>query len=66
MQLTFIDSTGRAYELHTFKAASDGSFQLRAEIPGGAALGLGQMLAQSNRDNGDEYDRAWTLLVVPR
>jgi len=25
-----------------------------------------RMLAQSNRDNGDEYDRAWTLLVVPR
>jgi len=66
VQLTFIDSSSRAYDLHVFKAGNDGSFQLRAEIPGGAAPGLGQMLAQSNRDNGDEYDRAWTLLVVPR
>jgi len=66
VQLTFIDTTGRAYDLRAAKAEEDGSFRLRAQIPGGVALGPGQMLAQSNREEGDEYDRAWALMVAAR
>lgn len=64
--LTFIDAKGRRHCLGTERAAKDGSLDAVVPLPRGTALGLGQVLADSDVSNGGEYDRAWFLTVTRR
>jgi hypothetical protein len=64
--VSLIDANGRSFDLGTGKANNDGSFEFGADVPAKAALGVAQILAQSDRTTGSEYDRSWLLTVLPR
>lgn len=63
--LTFVDAAGRRFDLEQAKAAIDGALDAVIEIPGAAAEGLGQVLADGVNATGP-YNRGWFLTVLPR
>jgi hypothetical protein len=63
VHVSFVDATGERFDLRSAAAMADGSLTAVAVIPRRAAVGPGQVTAESGSTAG-EYDRAWTIHVT--